>query len=112
MTMKQRGNGDDEPINTFTIDVEQEVYLRNRDEPVRVNTTFELLKESIDKDEPVVSVMNFATHHLLNTIDVVKEHRYMLSDSRHNKFIFLTDQIQAVSILAPDEKTISAALEA
>ena len=109
MTMTPRGKENEE---TFVIDLEQEIYLRYRDEPLRVNTTFELLKESINTDEPVASVVNFATHHLMNTIDVVREHRYMLSDGRHNKFVFMTDDIQAVSILAPDEATVTSAMEA
>lgn len=108
--MRERGNKD-EATETFIIDLWQEIYLRGRDEPVRVNTTFELQKEGIDKDEPVASVMSFATSHLMSTIDVVREHRYMLSDRAHNKFVWLTDEIQGVSILAPSEETVLRAME-
>jgi hypothetical protein len=103
----------DETDETFSIDIPQEIYLRYRDEPIHINSTFELRKDSIDNpDAPLQEVMHMATSHLLSTIDVVREHRYILSDRRHNKFILLTDELQGVSILAPDEQTVKDALEA
>jgi 1,2-phenylacetyl-CoA epoxidase PaaB subunit len=107
--MKERKSEEDE---TFAIDVAEEVYLKGREEPVRVNTTFELRKDSINRETPVEDVMGMATSHCLATFDVRAEHRYILSDQRHNKFIFLTDEVQGVSILAPDESTVLEALEA
>lgn len=107
--MRERGSDNTE--ETFVIDLPQEIYLSGRDDPIRVNSTFELRKEMIDKDCPVADVMSIATKHLLATIDVVSEHRYILSDSRDNKFIFMTSELQAVSILAPDEETVRAAME-
>lgn len=56
--------------------------------------------------------MGIATQHLLATIDVVREHRHILSDGLQNKFIFLTDEVQAVSIMAPSNETLMHALEA
>ena len=109
--MKERKQ--DETDETFQIDIPQEIYLRHRDEPIHINSTFVLRKDSIEQpDSPLEEVMHMATSHLLSTIDVVREHRYILSDQRHNKFILLTDELQGVSILAPDESTVKEALEA
>jgi hypothetical protein len=108
--MKERGNNTD--AETFTIDLAQEIYLRGREEPMRINSTFEIRKETLTEGHEIEDLMSIATTHLLATIDVVREHRYILSDRRFNKFISLTDEIQAVSILAPDEDTLFQALEA
>lgn len=107
--MTERGK--DETSETFTIDLDQLVYLRDREEPINVNTTFEIQRETMDADRPMECLMEIATNHLLRTIDVVREHRYILSDRRHNTFVFMTDEIQSVSLLAPDESTLFSAME-
>lgn len=107
--MTQRGT--DDATETFTIDLAQSVYIKGREEPINVNTTFVINKETIDADQPMASLMEIATNHLLRTIDVVREHRYILSDGRHSTFVFMTDEIQSVSLLAPDEETLFAAME-
>lgn len=110
MTLKPRGRDTDE--ETFTIDLSQEFYLKGRDMPISVNSTFEMRKDMLDEGQEMEDVMGIATQHLLATIDVVREHRHILSDGNHNKFVFLTDEVQAVSILAPSKETLMHALEA
>lgn len=91
--------------------VTYEIYLKGREDPVRTNATFEFKKEMLTEGQELEDFMQVAVNHLLTTIDIVREHRYMLSDERFNKFIALTDEMQAVSILAPDEETLLKALE-
>jgi hypothetical protein len=108
--MKDRGLPESE--ETVQIDVTYEIYLKHRDDPVNFNATFEVRKEAIRPGSEVEDVMNMATSQVFATIDVVREHRFILSDRNFNKGIFLTDDIQAVSILAPSEERIMEAMEA
>lgn len=108
MTLRPRDKGAEE---TFTIDLSQEFYLKERDEPIAVNSTYEIRKDVLDEGQEMEDLMGIATQHLLATIDVVGEHRHILSDGAQNKFVFFTDQIQAVSILAPSKETLMSALE-
>lgn len=89
-----------------------EIYIVGREDPIRTTGTFEINKSILRDGEELESFMEIATNHLLQTIDVVREHRFMLSDERFNKTVVLTDHIQAVSIQAPDDATFMAALEA
>lgn len=98
--------------DSLLIDVTYLVYLKERDEPVNFNATFEFHKNNIREGREVEDVMMMATNHLLSTIDVVSEHRFILSDVNFTKGIFLTEQIQAVSILSPSEETVLKAMEA
>lgn len=97
--------------DTFEQTIVYEVYLKGRDEPVAVNATFELRKETLEDGKELEGMMQIATNHLMATLDVVREHRFILSDERFNKFVFLTEEMQAVSILAPDRDTLLEALE-
>lgn len=112
MTMRPTDRRDeDEEISTFSQEVGYEIYLAGREDPVRTVAAFELPKRMLEEGKELESFMHVCTNHVLQTIDVVREHRFMLSDSRFNKFIALTDHIQAISILAPEEETLMKALE-
>lgn len=100
----------DEDADTFTQEVEYEVYLAGREDPVRVVGAFQLPREMLTEGKELESFMEITHNHLLQTIDVVREHRFQLSDARFNKFIAMTDHLQAISILAPSEQTFMEAL--
>lgn len=108
--MRERNNSS-EPSDLAAINMTFEVYLKHRESPVNVNATFEIRKEVLKDGSELESLMQVAANHILSTIDVVAEHRLIFSDERFNKMFFMTDEIQAVSILAPDEETILKALE-
>lgn len=108
MTMRERNGPGGETIQQT---IQYEVYLRGREEPISLNVSFELRKELFEEGQELDNLMQMATQHLLGTIDVVREHRWILSDEKFNKFVILADELQAVSILAPEEKTLMEALE-
>lgn len=101
----------DQETETVEIDCQFEVYLKNRDDPILSIATFEIPREYFDKDQELEDFMMVAYNHIRGTIDVVGNHRFDLSDSKLNKFVFLTEEIQAISILAPSKETVLAALE-
>lgn len=105
----RRKEGADEGT-MFTQPVSYEIYLKGREEPVQALATFELPKEMLTEGRELESFMEITTSHVLQTIDVVREHRFMLSDERFNKYIVMTDHIQAISIHAPEEQTLMEAL--
>lgn len=92
-------------------DITYLVYLKGRDEPVNFNATLQFSREHLHEGTELQNLMDLAASHVLGTIDIVREHRYILSDRRFNKGIFLTDEIQAISILAPDEDHLKNILE-
>jgi len=51
--------------------------------------------------------MQIVAVNILEPLDQKREHRVVFSDSRYNKFVVMTDEIQAVSILAPDEQEVA-----
>lgn len=101
----------DEDAVTFVMPVSYEIYLAGREDPVRAMAAFDLPRAMLEEGKELASFMEITTHHVLQTIDVVREHRLMLSDERFNKFIAMTDHIQAISILAPTDDTLMKALE-
>ena len=106
-----RDRGNPEAENTVSVDVQYEVYLLHREEPVRIVATFDLNPEHLREDNFLEDFMQIASNHILQTIDVVREHRLIFSDSHFNKSFFLTDHVQGISILAPSEETLRAILE-
>lgn len=107
--MRQRHG--EEGAALFVQPVQYEIYLKGREDPVCALATFELNKEMLTEGRELEGFMEITTNHLLQTIDVVREHRFLLSDEKFNKFVVLTDHIQAVSILAPSEETLMRSLE-
>ena len=98
--MKETNN---ESTGKVVVNVTYLVYLKGRDEPVNQIVSFELDPDHLETGAELESFMQIAIRHALSTLDVVREHRLILSDERFNKGIYLTDQIQAINILAPDE---------
>lgn len=109
MTMRPRDVPEE---STVSIDVILSVYLKDRDDPIQTPVTYEIPKDVLkDEGDELSDFMQVCLQHILQTIDTVREHRLIFSDRRFNKFIFLTDEVQGISILAPDEETILKALE-
>lgn len=107
--MKETNNPD--ATGKIVVNVDALIYLKYREEPVRQLVTFELDPAHLDAGSELEDFMQIAMRHILQTIDVVREHRLILSDERFNKGIFLTEHIQAITILAPDESTLLGLLE-
>ena len=107
--MKDRNNP--EQTDVVAIHVMYEIYLKQRQEPVQVAATFAVNREHIRTETILEDFMQLATQHVLATVDVVSEHRIIFSDDHYNKFIFLTEEIQGISILAPTEETLLALVE-
>lgn len=97
--------------NTVAVDVQYEIYLLHREEPVRIVATFDLNPDHLSEDNLLEDFMHIASNHILQTIDVVREHRLIFSDSHYNKSFFLTDHVQGISILAPSEETLRNTME-
>lgn len=94
-----------------TLDVHYEVYLRYRDDPILVLATFELDRSIFTSaDEPFDVFIRMAQGHVLGNIDT-HEHRLVFEDGKSNTGIGLTDEIQWISILAPEKETFERALE-
>lgn len=107
--LRERQNPSD--ADTVQIDITYLIYVEGRDEPINFNATFDIRKEVMKAGSELEDFMQVALNHILATIDVVAEHRLILSDRRFNKAIFLTEKIEAVSILAPDEETLMGLFE-
>lgn len=108
--IREKNMPDSESSEKCQITVTYEIYLRSREEPVRPIATFEVRKDLLQED-PVESFMQIAINHVLATIDIVREHRLILSDLNFNKSIILTDDIQGITIYAPSEENLRQALE-
>ncbi len=91
---------------TVTIDVTMEVYLKDRQDPISYIGTFFFNRDHLNEDALLESFMSIVTRTLRSVIDDRSETMFILSDVRSNKFLILTDEIQAISILAPSEETI------
>ena len=104
-------NEDTESTSMVQVDITYLVYLKHREEPINFNATLVFDRGHLEEGFEVRDVMQLAQHHLLSTIDVVREHRFILSNDRFDKGVFLTDEIQAISILAPGEETLKKAME-
>ena len=88
------------------IDIEYFIYLKQREDPINFIATFDLRKEVLREGQELEDMMQVAAQHILATIDVVGEHRLIFSDSKFNKFISMTEEVQGISIMAPEEETL------
>lgn len=109
--MIRERNSPDPDSETMVVNVSYEVYLKGREDPVRAVGCFEVRKDAISPEDPVESFMEIVSRHCLSTIDVVREHRFMLSDQLFNKSFFLTDHIQGISVAAPSESLLKELLQ-
>lgn len=94
------------------LDLMIEFYLKGRDDPMPTFATIRFAKEKISAEKVVQDVMDFTLHFLLSVLDTVGEHRYVVRDQRRNVAVILTSEIQAFSVLAPDEDQLLEKLNA
>lgn len=95
----------------IVVTVPYEVYLAGRDDSIHAMGSFEIRKSIISEEYLIDSIMYYVLNHIRGTFETVGETRFVLSDERFNKFYFKADQIQAVSVSAPDEETIRQLME-
>lgn len=106
--MKERDN---DSAGKVIVNLTYEIYLKGREEPINQLVTFEIDPAHLDEGQELDDFMQIAVKHALQTIDTVGEHRLIYSDERFNKGIYLTEHIQAITILAPDEAEFVRSLE-
>ena len=94
-----------------TLDVQLEVYLRHRTDPLLCLGTFYFSKEHLDDDDLVESFMSIVTNTLRSVSFDRSQPMAVLSDRNGNKFMIETSEMQAVSVLAPTTNTITKAIE-
>lgn len=90
------------------VDVTMEIYLQGKDDPIRPVITFCFDRTRLEEGNELSSFMNIATLTLKEIWDRKSEPWFILSDRLFNKFVIPTDQVQGVSILAPDSSLIQA----
>lgn len=101
-----------EDVTVFTLDVDLEFFLRYREDPILVRTTFVMDREVLsDSDNPLETFMDYLESAVLSVLDTRGEERYVFSDERFNKRIISTAEIQGISILAPDLSNLQTHLQ-
>lgn len=94
----------------IAIELVHEFYLKDRDDPYQAR--FRLMVGPDQLAEAGVSgLMATAQHHLDEMLFTRGAVSITLSDERKNYYTVLVDEIQSVSILAPDPETIDRLLE-
>lgn len=105
-----RPQNEDGPIIPLTVGLN--IYLKGREDPVNLLVTYEIPTRIFDTPgQELFDAMQVAVQYVLRTIDTVGEHRIIFSDERHAKFVFLINEVQGFSLMAPDEETFVKALE-
>ncbi len=94
---------EDEEEELLDKDLMVEFYLKGRADPLVSMVSFKMRKSHLEDEGRVARLMHMATISLLEPMDTVGQHRMILADTRENKWIVMTDQIQAITILIPDE---------
>lgn len=96
--------------SSIKLDIDVLVRLIGQDEPMVCRTTISLplaLIENEDDVDVLELYMTQAEMFILEVLDTVSEHRFLFRDSRENVHIAVRDQVQCISILAPDLDTIA-----
>lgn len=97
--------------DVVALDISYELYLKHRDDPVRVLATFEIERANFTSGSELETLIEFAFNHVRTVVDLREQHRFIVSDRMLNKSVFMADQIQGYSILAPERATVLKALE-
>jgi hypothetical protein len=96
---------------TIIVDATYEFYLRGRDDPIQVPATFQFNADMLDAGEELSDFQSICVNTVLALMDNKAAHRMVFSDRMFNKIVIVTDDVQAVSVLAPSESTIQRAIE-
>jgi hypothetical protein len=108
MTDDPHPGDQDERIKVDTL---FEFYLRHRDDALQVPLTFNFNRELLDEGAELADFQSVCVNTVLSILDAKAGTRMVFSDRKFNKFVIMTDDVQAVSILAPEEATIMRAIE-
>jgi hypothetical protein len=100
-----------EEAETVILDANTEVYLRHREDPVRVLCTFCFNREHLENDDPVESFMGIVTSTIRNAINDRTKPLLILSDGAGNKTVLESSEVQGISVQAPSTNTILEAME-
>lgn len=87
-------------------DIMVEFYLRHRDDPLYRLMSVSVSPSAIERhgSEAVIhTIMVQATTDLLDSIDTKGQTRFVVVDAKHNHHIVMVDELQSITILAPDE---------
>lgn len=87
---------------THGLNMMLEVYVLNRTDPLIWPMRMEINR----KVTKVEQVMDFAYAHINAILDSRSEDHILLVDDRYNHHLIFRDQVQVVSIQAPDQSSI------
>lgn len=79
-----------------------EVYLRERDEPLHWPMRLDITPNVTRVEQ----VMDYAYARINGILDSRSEDHLLLVDENHNHHLIFRDQLQVISILAPDQASI------
>lgn len=106
--MEELGLSDDAP--RVIVSVGLEIYLRHREDPIHCLGTFRFSREHLETENKLDNFMTIVTNTFAAAIDDKKVTRIILSDKKFNKFMIQSEDILAVSILAPEETLLNEVL--
>jgi hypothetical protein len=76
--------------------------LRNRVDPLFCVIVVKIQPQYLE-EHGLAELLDLAVEHVLEEVDTVGMHRLVFTDSRFNKHVIFTSEIQAISVLAPDK---------
>lgn len=80
-----------------------DVYLINKDDPLRLFMTMRFNPNSDECPSSVEELTDFFSALILQRMDMHSQIAMLFEDDRYNKTVVYFDQIQAIHITAPDE---------
>lgn len=88
------------------LNLQIEVYLRERDDPIQCYSMMHVARAAFDEAESVEyvveDVVGQMTHAIMSDLDTASERLLPFVDSRGNRTVVRSPEVQAVSILVPD----------
>ena len=100
-----------EGAETVTLDAHVEVYLRHREDPVRLLATFQFQREHLREDAPGDSFLGIVNATVSDALNDRSQPLLYLSDDMGTEVMVETAEVQAVSVHAPETNTILEAME-
>jgi hypothetical protein len=100
-----------EGAETVTLDVELEIYLQRRSDPIQCIGTFYFQREHLVDDDLAESFMALVANTLRSVMEDRTRPLVIFSDRYGNKFLIEASEVQAMSAHAPTSDTIMEALK-
>lgn len=92
------------------LNIQIEVYLRDRDDPIQCYCLMHVPRFVFEQGEPVDmvvdNVVDQMTQSIMADLDTASERLLPFVDSRGNRTVIRSPEVQAVSVLAPDMATV------